>query len=381
VTFIYLVAIGVLVVVLVHIVVGWQVANGLRREALDVRQRTQNRGIWVRTVGNGVIDLESKEPRQDIGHPGVFGLVWDDGHARVGDVVGASDGHITRSFVPGPDGGPPVCEGSLEGCEPVGLDGYLFQSDPSDVGLAYEEVLYESPLGAMAAWHVPATEPGAWAIHCHGWTAERRELLRMLPAFHDGGRTSLVIDYRNDPGAPPDPTGRYRFGLSEWEDVEGAAEYAIEHGATDLVLMGCSTGAALVMSFLERSDLAGLVSGVVMDSPNIALVETFRQAMRPFRHPPLMKEMALWLTDLRWKVDWETTNYVPRAETILRVPALVFHGTSDQVVPIAVSRQLKARVGDLVELVETPAAGHVLSWNVNPEGYQAHLRGFLDRAR
>ncbi|MFZ0014671.1 MAG: hypothetical protein WAL25_11225, partial [Acidimicrobiia bacterium] len=72
--------------------------------------------------------------------------------------------------------------------------------------------------------------------------------------------------------------------------------------------------------------------------------------------------------------------YVPRADAIIRVPALVFHGTADQVVPIAGSRQLKARVGELVELVETPAAGHVLSWNADPKRYEAHLARFLDRA-
>ncbi|MFZ0012789.1 MAG: hypothetical protein WAL25_01620, partial [Acidimicrobiia bacterium] len=267
-TFVYLVAIGVLLVASIYLVIGWLMSNGLRHEALEVRQRKYEKGIWVRAVGNGVIDLESKEPRQDIGHPGVFGLVWDEGHARVGDVVGAGDGRIRRSYMAGPNGDPPACQGALDGCEPVELDGYLFQGDPSELGLVFEEVQYESPLGAVAAWLVPGSEPGAWAIHCHGWTAERRELLRMLPAFHDAGRTSLVIDYRNDPGAPSDPTGRYRFGLSEWEDVEGAVRYAVAHGATDLVLMGCSTGAALIMSFLERSDLAEMVSGVVLDSPN-----------------------------------------------------------------------------------------------------------------
>jgi len=28
--------------------------------------------------------------------------------------------------------------------------------------------------------------------------------------------------------------------------------------------------------------------------------------------------------------------------------------------------------------VETPAAGHVMSWNANPERYERRLRRFLD---
>ena len=91
----------------------------------------------------------------------------------------------------------------------------------------------------------------------------------------------------------------------------------------------------------------------------------------------LMKEFGLWLADLRWKVDWERTNYVQRAHQILMVPTLVFHGTSDQRVPIDVSRQLEARVPDRVTLIETQAAGHVMSWNANPARYEEQIENFL----
>jgi pimeloyl-ACP methyl ester carboxylesterase len=87
--------------------------------------------------------------------------------------------------------------------------------------------------------------------------------------------------------------------------------------------------------------------------------------------------MGMWITDIRWHIDWETTNYVQRANQFLHVPTLVFHGTSDLTVPITSSRQLKAAVPDLVELIETPAAGHVLSWNADPERYERYLAGFL----
>jgi pimeloyl-ACP methyl ester carboxylesterase len=63
----------------------------------------------------------------------------------------------------------------------------------------------------------------------------------------------------------------------------------------------------------------------------------------------------------------------------LTAPTLVFHGTADQTIPISVSRQLEAKVPDLVELVETPAAGHVMSWNADPERYERYLRSFLER--
>ena len=167
--------------------------------------------------------------------------------------------------------------------------------------------------------------------------------------------------------------------MAEWADLEAAVGYALDHGgAEDIVLTGCSTGAALVMRFLEESNLAGHVSGVVLDAPNIVLADTIRLGLTDTRGSRLMKETTLVIADLRWGIDWDTTNYVGRARDILEVPTLVFHGTSDQTVPISGSRRLQAEVPELVELVETPAAGHVMSWNVDPERYEGYVARFLD---
>jgi alpha-beta hydrolase superfamily lysophospholipase len=176
-----------------------------------------------------------------------------------------------------------------------------------------------------------------------------------------------------------DTTGRYRFGLGEWEDLEAAVGLIGGRGVDHLVVGGCSTGAAVVMAFLEHSELSDAVDGVVLDSPNVILAEAVRHGTRDRRVTPLMIEFGLWIADLRWKVDWEATNYVQRSDQILRVPTLVFHGTSDQVIPISVSRQLEAKAPEVVELVETPAAGHVMSWNADPERYEGYLTRFLGR--
>ncbi|HZD24197.1 MAG TPA: alpha/beta fold hydrolase [Acidimicrobiia bacterium] len=374
---IFIITAGILAIGLFHLVAGWLFSNKLRQGALDVGPRPADLGVWVRNVDDERIELEAKEPRQDIGHPGVLGLRWASGYARVGDVIASKGLWVIREFHPGADGLPPVCDSFVDDCDPVDLDPFVY-TDPGDVGLEFSEVEYQSPLGSMAAWLLPGGSEGAWAIHCHGWTAERRELIRMLPTFHSRGRTSLVIDYRNDPGMPTDPTGFYRFGLSEWEDLEGAVRYALDHGAHDIVLTGCSTGGALVMRFLERSGLAGHLSGIVLDAPNLILADTVRHGLLRVKISRLVREIGMWLADLRWRVDWEATNCVQRAETVLQVPTLVFHGTRDQTVPIATSRQLEARVPGLVTLVEVPAAGHVLSWNADPQSYENHLARFLD---
>lgn len=363
-------------VVVVHLVVGWRVSTGLHEGALSVGPKPKDLGIRVRSVTDDHIVLEAPTPRQDIAHPGVIGLAWDLGYGQVGEVLGAADGLVTRRWER-LVGEPPVCVGPLGECPPLALDSYAYPTGPGDVGLEYEEITYDAPLGPTRAWVVPGGDGRRWAVMCHGWTAERRELVRLLPAFHRQGFTSMVIDYRNDIGAPLDPSGRYRFGLSEWEDLE-AAVGLVPDSVGNVVLAGCSTGGALVMRFLEKSSLAGRVDAVVLDAPNIVLADTLRHAT----DSPVSQQMfrvGLWLAELRWQVGWAAADYVSRAEQILRVPALVFHGTADGTVPLSESQQLAARVPHLVELVETENAGHVMSWNADPDRYEAILEGFLGR--
>ncbi|HEU4319831.1 MAG TPA: alpha/beta fold hydrolase [Acidimicrobiia bacterium] len=376
-TYLIVSAVLLLVVALFHLVAGLVIANGLYRGAILVGPKRWDLSVRVRRVSKNSIDLESPTPRQDIGHPGRLGLRWSEGYAQLGEVIAVEGAAITREYNRVEGGDPPVCDGPLDQCTPIELDSYFYPHGPGDVGLRFEEVVYDSPLGPIGAWLVPADPGTRWAVHCHGWTAERRELVRLLPSFHVNGITSLVIDYRNDPGAPLDPTGRYRFGLTEWEDLEAAVRISLERGADDIVLTGCSTGGAVVLSFLENSELAEHVVAVVLDAPNVIVIDTVRHATRDSRGTRLMKEFGFWIADLRWGIDWETTNYVQRADRYLHVPTLVFHGTSDHTVPISESQQLAHRVPDLVRLVETPAAGHVMSWNAEPERYERYLVGFL----
>ncbi len=383
---VYSIAVLVLLFVGFHLVAGWIYATRFHKTALLPQPASREYGVWVRRATSHEIVLTATEPRQDIGHPGTVGVHWEGGYGQTGEVQHVEGLEVTRGFKVLRGEGPPICEGVLSDCEQVDLESYAFPSDPADVGLDFETVAYESPLGPMSGWLVPATGSTTWAVHVHGWTAHRRETIRLLTTIHSKGISSLAIDYRNDPGSPVDPSGHYRFGLSEWEDVEAAVRFALDHGAEDVILLGYSTGGAHVMSFLEQSSLAEAVRGVVLDSPNVILIETIRHGSRGLKLAPtpipvtqLIAEFGLWLVDLRWKIDWEATNYVQRSEEILKMPTLVFHGTSDHRVPISISRQLEARCSGTVQLIETQAAGHVMSWNANPERYETELGRFLER--
>ena len=377
---------GLLAFVLVfHLAGGWYFSGLIRTDGLEPGGPERNFGVRVVEFDGSSIVLDGTD-RRAIDHAGVFGLWWEGGYGEVGAITSTDGDLVTRAFSLVDGNSPPTCSTEdLAQCPNVDLEGYFYPADPEDAGIGFEEVAYESPLGEIGAWLVPPTaaDTGVWAIHMHGWRAEKRETVRMLPTYAEEGITSLVIDFRNDPGAPPDPSGLYRFGRTEWQDTEAAIEYALGRGATAIVLAGYSTGATAEMAFLESSSLADNIVGVVFDSPNLDFGRAVSKEASertipgtPIPLPPTLTVVAKWIADLRFDVDWDAINYVDRADA-LSVPTLIFHGAHDETVPISVSEDMAEANPTFVTLVVTEEADHVLSWNVDPGSYSDRLGTFL----
>lgn len=249
------------------------------------------------------------------------------------------------------------------------------------LGRQVRTVEYTSPGGTFPAWFVPGEE-STWAILTHGKGGEPSETLRAMRTTVDLGLPSLAITYRNDEGAPQDPTGFYGYGSTEWRDLEGAVQYALDHGAKDVVLVGYSMGGAITAAFLDRSDLADEVSRVVLDSPMLDLGETvsFGASQRTLPAIGELPESLTWtakqLASARYDVDWSRLDYLDDTAW-LDIPALVLHGDADLTVPLTTSRELARHRTDLVDLVVFEDAGHVRAWDEDPDRYAQELREFL----
>jgi len=247
-----------------------------------------------------------------------------------------------------------------------------------------EEVTYTSPLGEMAAWHLPA-EGTTWVIHVHGLGATPAEAEPLFAPLQGAGYPQLAITYRNDEGQPQDPSGYYQYGATEWEDVSAAADMAVAGGADTVVLSGFSTGAAHVMSFLSREPRE-VVVGVLMDSPNVDFGETVDYAARqrelpvvPLNVPPTLSATAKFMTSLRVGINWKILDYVADADETIRQPVLIHHGTEDLRVPIETSVELARVNPDLIQLIQVEGAGHVESYDVDRQGYVDSVLAFLQR--
>ena len=213
---------------------------------------------------------------------------------------------------------------------------------------------------------------------------DRLDTIKIVPALHRLGLPVLMISYRNDAGAPQDPSGMLRYGLTEWQDLAAAVQYALLHGARQLLLVGYSMGGAIVASFLERSPLGARVAGVILDSPMTDLSRAVdhgasRQTL-PLVGLPLpqsLTDVAKWIAGWRYGVDWTSLDYLNGAAK-LQAPILLFQGTADTKVPPATSDQLASLARD-VTYIRVAGADHLNSWNLDPARYDQAVQAFVGR--
>ncbi|MGI5449092.1 alpha/beta hydrolase family protein [Streptomyces sp. CA-243310] len=304
--------------------------------------------------------------------PGTYGLDAPGVHAVVGpivaDVAHAPDTVVRRLVA--------VTHGSLEPGTRVTLTPQVHLGNPrTALGLDHADVDVPGELGPLPAWFVPAARD-TWVITVHGLGGTREHPMVVMPFLHRHHLPVLDLAYRGDLGAPASPDGLGHLGESEWRDLDAAIRYALRYGARRVILHGWSTGAAMALRAVERSALAGRISGLVLDSPVLDWHATLRGLAAARRTPapliPLVVRAAEGRAGLR--ADRRAPGADPDA---LRVPVLIFHGPDDRLAPWEPSRRLAAARPDLVTLRTVPDAPHGAMWNADPAGYEEALRRFL----
>ncbi len=351
----------------------WHYANVLKDGALDARHQPDRFDLEVVALEEGRITLRADggvSSEGDWTREGTYGLEWEGGYGRLGAIRASAGREVVRDFIP------------FGGTPRVGVrarvDGFAFPGSPRHGhAIDFEEVSIPGELGALPAWLVPGASD-TWAVFVHGKGSNRREVLRILPALQQMRLPVLAFGYRNHEGAPSSSDGFYRYGQTEWRDLDAAARYALEHGARDIVLVGYSMGGAIAVNCLFESEWATRVRGLILDSPMLDLSAAIDLGARRKGAPELLTGLVRWTAGWRFGVDWERLNYLRQAGR-LAAPILLFHGDNDPTVPVAVSDALAAARPDLVTYHRVQGAAHVRSWNVDPAAYEAAVTEFLGR--
>ncbi len=352
---------------------GWYYSEKVYDGALAVNNSKPSFDLEVVSAQNDRVTLRpapAEHPNSDWQRDGTWGLAWEQGYGQMGSIIDVIGQQVTRNF-------------RRMQAEPspgtrTRVDAGAWPENPQAAhGFSFKEVSTTARLGSFPAWFL-AGSTDTWMIFVHGRRASRREALRILPVFVQAGYPTLVVTYRNDDGAPPSPELSYRFGQTEWEDLEGAVRYAEAQGARSVVLVGYSMGGAIVTNFLYHSPLADRVRGVILDAPALDFEGAIDYAAKQQHLPGLVTWAGKTVSAWRFNIDWERWNLLHRTAE-LRVPILLFHGTADNVVPIQTSQALAAARPYLVTYATFEGASHTRSWNVNPGFYEQRVKDFLDK--
>jgi alpha-beta hydrolase superfamily lysophospholipase len=340
-------------------------------------RRRQDQLVLAVDEAEGTITLRDTPDASVAGRYGLwFGR--ETGFALVGDVVRREIGTVTRTL-------DEVRFGDIRSARRCRLSGWYYL-EPEELGLPVHGVAIATPLGQAPAWHFPADGPeDKWVIQVHGRGARRQEGLRAVHAFREQGYSSLLISYRNDGDAPDSEDRRYGLGGTEWLDVEAAIDFAVDHGAKEIVLMGWSMGGAIVLQTAMRSRSLERVTGIVLESPVIDWIDTLKFQADGLRLPPLISHGAMHIIGSEWgkavtgqsaAIDFASMDFVARAKD-LSLPILILHSDDDGFVPSTGSRALADARPDIVTFEPFTEAKHTKLWNYDEERFNRSIVDWL----
>ncbi len=300
---------------------------------------------------------------------GIWGVSNGTGaYGQVAAVISRDAETIERSFR--------TLAGRFIAGEMVTFDEYAVGADPMEAyAIDFDEVRVPGSLGVNPAWLIPG-ESDTWVILIHGeGQDERSQALRVLPVIEEAGFPALIITYRND-SAAPDDGGHYRWGLTEWSDVEAAIGFARNRGAENYVLYGFGMGATIALTHLHESDSTGDVLGAVLDSPVLDLGGVVDDIADERGIPTLISSAAKAVARIRFGLEWARLNQMDRLDQF-DVPMLLLQGTEDAVAPVDAATAFAEALPDLVTYEQFEGAVRSELWNIDAERYNNAVAEFL----
>lgn len=352
---------------------GWYFSSVLEEDGLRIDNAPEALSLEVIEVSSDRITLTQRdgfEEEERIDEVGVWGVARNGGYGRISEIIEAGEGRVVRSFE--------ILEGSIKQGDFVFIDRSAHPIDPIYAhNLEFSTVSFEAPLGELDAWLIEGSSDN-WVIFVHGRTSNKDEFLKLVDDVQANGWNSLVIDYRNDAGAPSSDSGYYDFGATEWEDLEAAVEFALAAGAEDIVLFGSSMGGGVIAAFEQQTAISKNTSGLILDAPMLDFGKTVDKGAEERSVPGIVTLTAKQFASLRFGVEWDSMNFLKDAASINK-PVLILHGDEDDTVPIATSREFADLNPEMTTLEVFEGASHAAGWNHEPERYETLVTEFLSQ--
>lgn len=233
--------------------------------------------------------------------------------------------------------------------------------DPARVGLQRTEAirLLMKDGTALAGWFMPPTDTGLTPTQYPGllWFYGNGENIAaiwpILKEFQPPGMSLLVVDYPGYGGSEGRTT---ESGVYEAADLAYAA-LADRVDPTRIFVYGRSLGTAVATHVAATHP----VQKLVLESPFTNARDMGRRHYAFF--PVFLMRIGL-----------DNLDHISR----VHCPVLVFHGTTDRLVPIDMGRRVAAAAPGPVEFVMIEGAGHNETYEIGGRAYREKMWEFLE---
>lgn len=357
---------------IIYFSVGWYFSSKL----LNVKPQTVNHDQMIITASGG--KYTTKGNAYDI--EGIVGLIRKDGSYAGILSKPISKDHEQQTSVRSIES---TNGEKLEPGDNVSLQGNIWTTDPKKaLGIDFRTVRYESELGPMSAWLIPAqgvanaNTTDRWTVLVHGIGADKQEMLRFIKPVQATGSNVLVINYRGDKDNPAETDNFTHLGDTEWKDLESAVEYAKRNGARDIRLFGSSLGGSITENYLRRSKNVEStnISRVVLDSPALDWDQTLALRVKNMGYPSIIRKPGMTVASMRAGIDFKRISTKPEQ---IKHRTLINHSEDDKSVPQQPSKNLSEARPELVSFYDFKTGGHIRSWNTDAARYESTLKDFL----
>lgn len=249
---------------------------------------------------------------------------------------------------------------------------------PPDPLPPYTTHLLTAPDGSrFDVWVLTPPEPRGRLLLCHGYYANRSQVLDIAQRLREQGYEALLFELRGH-GSRPGPC---TLGVKETEDALAVLEWARQRHAPHPVpigVMGLSMGGAIACQVAFR---CAEVRAVVVDSAYSRLFPVLRRSLRQRHHIPAFP--WAWIT--WWTLQLLLRTRLARMDPAvlapsLRQPLLVIQGGEDRRVVPMLGREFYQRwAGSKQRWFEQPVV-HIGMFAQHPQEYGDRVGAFFNQA-
>lgn len=234
----------------------------------------------------------------------------------------------------------------------------VIHATPAAVGLRYRDVHFRTSDGiTLDGWFVPARNPAATFLVCHGNAGNISTRLEAAAGLHSLGANVFLFDYRGygKSAGRPSENGTYL-------DADAAYLWLIDHpaktGNAPIVVIGRSLGGPIAARLASEHPVAALILEATF--PSIGSLVEARTGIA-----------ALALLS-RYRYDTEA--YLARVSC----PVLIAHSPEDRLVPYELGRDLE-RVARPPKSFFRLRGPHDSGFRADGPRYLAAIAAFLRR--